>query len=268
MLGKSRRGIPGALSIRPGLLKIVLACVLAAGGFGSTWAQEYAFAPYMATASNPAMLSAPGELWLRFGVLSTHGGEERQRTSTPVRVLYAFTENIGLRIDFEPWVSLTEQDGTRIRGASDPTVLLRLSRSLPGEQAVTLEAGIKTAIAKTGLGSGRDDYVLNGIYSRDYGKYSVDVNFGYTRLGTASPGESRSQFPWFIDIFRPIDDVWMTTFELSGTNQSGTRPISEMLAALSYSLSKQVILVGKVAFGLTDRAPDRTVGFNVIMTFK
>ncbi len=201
-------------------------------------------------------------------MLKTHGGEDRERTSLPVRMLYSFTETVGVRIDFEPWVDLTQADGTRVRGTSDPTVLLRVSRALPDAQTVSLEAGAKVAVAKRGLSTGKDDAVFNGIYSREFDKYYVEASFGYSRLGTALAGQSRNEFPWYVDVLRSIDDVWGVTFELSGTNRHGTRPIMEMLGALSYRVAPQMILVGKVAFGLTDRAPDRTIGCNVILTFK
>jgi hypothetical protein len=218
--------------------------------------------------SERASLLPMGELWVRFGLLDTHGGEERQRSSLPVRIRYSFNDSVGLRLDFEPWVRQTEFNGTTLSGASDATLLLKLSRTLPERQAIGIEAGAKFATAKTGLGTGKDDVVTNFIYSKEFDRYSIDASFGYSRLGTAGPGESRNEFPWYVSITHPIDATWGTTFEWSGTNQGGTKPIMEILGALSYNLSKNWIVVGKVAFGLTDRAPDRTVGVNFIVTFK
>ena len=218
--------------------------------------------------SEQAALQPLGELWVRFGLLNTHGGTERERSSLPVRVRYSFNDTVGLRLDFEPWVRQTEFNGTTVSGPSDATLLLKLSRTLPARQAIAIEAGAKLATAKTGLGTDKKDFVTNFIYSKEFDQYSIDASFGYSRLGTAGPGESRNEFPWYVDLYHAIDATWGTTFEWSGTNQGGTKPIMELLGALSYNISKNWIVVGKVAFGLTDRAPDRTVGFNFIVTFK
>jgi len=202
------------------------------------------------------------------GVLDAHGGESRQRTSAPVRMIYSFTEAVAVRLDFEPWARLKRNDGTTIEGATDPTVLLRLSRALPAGQTVSLETGAKLAVAKRGLGSGKPDAVVNGLYTKEFDPYYVEASFGYSRLGSRPANESRNEFAWYADLYRTLNADWTAIFELSGTDRTGTRPIRETLLGLAYRVAPQVAVVGRVAFGLSERAPDHSVGGYLVLTFR
>ncbi len=252
----------------PNRLKTALSCALIAGNLGHAWAGEPAATPYRPTVSNPAALPAPGYLEFEFGALNARGGEARRRNSLPVLAKYAFTENFGLLLGGEPRVALAGHDGEKLRGAGDTTLQLKFRHELDKDSALGLEAGIKADTAKTGIGSGKTDYLLNGIYSREIGDYALDANLGYTRLGVADTGESRNGYSWAASLGRPINDTWGAALELSGVARSGTRPSSQVLAALTYNVSRQVVLDGGMAFGLSDNAPNLALFFGMTVLFK
>ncbi len=230
-------------------------------------AEEPSATPYRPTVSNPAALPAPGYLELEIGVLNTKGGDGRSRNSIPVLTKYAFTENFGLLIGGEPRVGLTSHDGEKLRGAGDTTLQIKLRHALDEDSALGLEAGIKADTAKTGIGSGKTDYLLNGIYSRELGDYTVDVNVGVTRFGVIAD-ESRHGLSWAASVGRPISQDWGVAIELSGAARRNERAASQVLAALSYNVSKQVVLDGGIAFGLSKAAPDRVLTIGMTILFK
>lgn len=160
-------------------------------------AEEPAATPYRPTVSNPAALPAPGYFEFEFGVLNVKGGEARRRNSVPVLMKYAFTENFGLLIGGDKRVSLTNHDEEKLRGESDATLQLKFRHQIDDDSALGLEAGVKVDTAKTGVGSGRTDYLLNGIYSREINDYTLDVNLGYTHFGvTDASSKSRHGMAW------------------------------------------------------------------------
>ena len=249
-------------------LPAVIVCGIAvsatAAAANSAELVELTATPYRPTVSNPAALSAPGYFEFEFGVLSAKSGEARYRNSLPLLVKYAFTENFGLLIGGEPHVSLSNHDGTKISGAGDTTLQLKFKHTLDENSALGLEAGVKADTAKTGIGSGKTDYLFNGIYSLEMGagdtSYAFDVNLGYTRFGVTDTSiESRHGISWAASIGRSLAaewNKWSVAFELSGAARRNQRAASQFMTALAYNVSKQVVLDGGVAFGLSKNAPD------------
>ncbi len=250
----------------PNRLKPVLMFALLIAWLGGARAEEPSATPYRPTVSNPAALPAPGYLEVEFGALNVRGGDARDRNSLPVLAKYAFSENFGLLIGGEPRVGLTNHDGEKITGAGDTTLQLKFRHALDGDSALGLEAGVKADTAKTGIGSGKSDYLVNGIYSREIGDYALDFNLAYTRHGVTDAGESRHGVSWAASIGRPLAGNWGIAFELSGAARRNEPAASQSLAALSYNVSKRVVLDGGVAIGLSKNAPDRalTIGMTVL----
>lgn len=245
---------------------LILCAVLA---LPAAAAEELSATPYRPTVSNPAALPAPGHLELEFGAVNARGGEARVRNVLPVLAKYAFSDSFGVLIGGEPRVSLTNHDGERITGAGDTTLQFKFKHALNRDSALGLEAGFKADTAKAGIGSGRTDYLLNGIYSREIGGFALDVNLGYTRFGVTDPtGESRSGMAWAAAMGRPLNEDWGIAFELAGAARRYQRGYSQFMVALSYNLSKQVVIDGGVAFGLSANAPERTLMIGMTILFK
>lgn len=222
-------------------------------------AEEPSATPYRPTVSNPAALPVPGYLELELGVTSAQGGAEaRRRNSLPVVAKYAFSENLGVLVGSELAAKQTGHDGEKVSGVGDTTLQLKLKRDLTQDSALGLEAGVKLATAKTGLGSDKRDYLVNGIYSSEVGECALDVNVGYTHFGVTGD-ESRHGMSWAAAIGRELGEKWGIAIELSGTARQRERPTNQFMVALSYNVSKQVVLDAAVALGLSRSTPDRTL---------
>lgn len=252
-------------TLRRALLHVSLLCGVLA--LPAPAASEPAATPYRPTVSNPAALPVPGYVELEFGALRIKGGEARRRTSATVLAKYAFSENFGLLIGGEPRVHQANHNGDFLHGAGDTSMTLKFRHELDDDSALGLETGVKAATAKTGIGSGKTDYLLNIIYSRQMGDYALDLNLGYPRFGVTEPSEGRHGLVWAAAFGGPVAGKWGAAVELSGTARQGERHSPQFLTALTYNISRQTVLDGGVAFGLSSAAPNLTMFVGLTLLF-
>ena len=93
----------------------------------------------------------------------------------------------------------------------------------------------------SGLGSGKTDYVITGIYGVNLGVFRANLNLSATRLGQVGDGESRMQTAWAASISRPFGERWGVAGELSRTLRKGAPSTAQFLLAESYSYSKRFV---------------------------
>jgi len=215
--------------------------------------------PYRPSVSTPAALSAPGWLELEAGGLRERESGAAHRDSLPYTLKLAFTPDWGVRIGGEAWVSQHEDIGETLSGFGDTAVVLKRRFAVDESSAFGLEAGAKFPTARSGLGSGKADTALVGIYSADFTVYHTDVNFGLAHLGAVDPGASRVQALGAASLSRSFLERWGVVGELSGTHQRGVESTSQILVALSYSVAKSLTLDAGVARSLRSGVPDRSV---------
>lgn len=231
--------------------------------FGAVTAQaasdDPAATPYRPTVSTPANLSEPGWLELETGGQHLKGGDSAKRDSIPMTLKYAFNPDLGIRVGGDALVWQKNTDGSTLTGIGDTAVILKRRFALDENTAFGLEGGVNLPTAKDGLGSGKTDYLVTGIYSANLGIYHTDLNLSATRLGQVGDGESRLQTAWATALSRPIDDRWGIAGELSGTLRKGSPSTAQFLVAASYNYSKRIVLDAGTAFGLNHASPDWTV---------
>ena len=87
-------------------------------------------------------------------------------------------------------------DGSTLSGLGDAAVIIKRRFALDENTAFGLEAGVNLPAAKDGLGSGKTDYVITGIYSANLGVFHAELNLSATRLRQVGDGESRMQTAW------------------------------------------------------------------------
>jgi len=149
---------------------------------GASAVDEPGVTPYRPTVSTPASLSEPGWLELELGGQRTRGGDSARRDSTPYTLKYAFTPDWGVRVGGDAWIRELSTDGFRVSGFGDTAVIGKRRFARSETSAFGLEGGVNFPTAKDGLGSGKADYLLNGIHSADWGVFHTDINLGMTLL--------------------------------------------------------------------------------------
>jgi len=237
--------------------KTALALLLAAACCAAAHADDGAgVTPYRPSVSTPAQLPAPGQLELELGGLSARGADER-RDSLPVQFKLAFNSEWGVLVGADAFVSQRDASGARTRGFGDTSVVLKRAFVVDDATAYGLELGAKLPTAGDVLGSGKADWTLNTIYSKDAGKLHMDFNLNATRLGAPDPGAARMQTGASASFSRPLEDErWTATWELSGTHNAGAPSTAQFLAALSYAPTKRLTMDAGFARGLTPGSPD------------
>jgi len=192
--------------------------------------------PYRPSVSSPAQLPAAGQIELEFGGLRQRSDDAR-RSSLPYLFKLAFNPAWGLLIggDARVW----QRDGSgRAQGLGDTSLALKRAWVVDEASALGVEFGAKLPTANDAIGSGRADYSINTIYSRDFGALHMDANLNALRLGLTEPGASRTQWGASASFSTALAEHWGVTGELSGTRRAGVAHAAQLLAALAYSPSK------------------------------
>jgi hypothetical protein len=224
--------------------------------FELTWlGGTLAATPYRPTISNPAELSAPGWLEFEAGFARTKGGGAAWQNNTPWLIKFAYSEDFGVMLGGDAGVRQTDTAGAVLQGHGDTSLAFKNHWKIDDDSAVGIEWGAKFATAADGIGTGKQDYGINGIYSRDIGAIRVDANLGATRLGLAEEGLARHQYPWAIAISRAVTDDWTLALEVAGVHRRGAPASTQLLAAASYSVAKRLVLDVGMASQLSDAAP-------------
>ena len=210
--------------------------------------------PYRPSVSSPAQLPAPGQLELEVGGLAQrdHGA---RRASVPYALKLAFDADWGVVLGGEALVSQRAPGMERERGLGDTSLTLKRAWAAGEGAAYGLEGGIHAPTAKTGIGSGKTDYTINGIYSRDIGAVHMDANLNGTRIGARGPGEGRVQTGLSASFSTPVNAQWGATVEWSGTRRGGTPSTAQLLAAAAYSPHPRLTIDVGVARGLNRATP-------------
>jgi hypothetical protein len=211
--------------------------------------------PYRPSVSTPAALSAPGWLELEVGGLHAYGRGQARRDSLPYTLKLAFSEDWGVRVGGEAWIRQRDDAGERISGGGDTIVVLKRRFAVDQSSAFGLEGGVTVPTAKSGLGTGRSDYLVNGIYSADIDRYHTDINLVATRAGQVDPGVSRNQLLWAASLSTALSDRWGVVGELSGTRQRGADSTTLVLAAASYNVSRSLTLDAGLSRSLRSGGP-------------
>lgn len=238
---------------------LVLACLCVCSGAASAQqADDGAVTPYRPSVSSPAQLPIPGQLELELGGLDTKLDGDH-RASLPYTLKLAFTENWGVLLGGEGYVSERDGDGPRNRGLGDTTFVLKRAFLVDSATAFGIELGAKIPTARDVIGSGKADYSVNGIYSQDMGHVHMDTNLNFTRLGAVDPGEGRTQTGASASFSMPVSERWGATAELSGTRRSGADSTAQVLFATTYNPSKRLAIDIGFARGLNGASPDWSI---------
>src|SRR5881227_3131851 len=173
-----------------------LAMAIAFSAAGIAFADDSPSAvPYRPSVSTPATLSAPGWLEVEGGYLHEHAESGALRQSIPLTLKLAFTPDWGIRVASDAWVRLRDESGEHASGSGDTAIVVKRRFAVDDDSAFGVEGGVTLPTSRHGLGigSGKPDWVLNAIYSADFGAWHTDLNVAATRFGATDTGTSRAQ---------------------------------------------------------------------------
>lgn len=215
-------------------------------------AEEVRVTPYRPTITNSAALSEPGWIELETGAATLTGKDGSHQDALPYLLKYAFTPDIGVLLGGDALASQTEPDGTRVTGGGDTTVLIKQRFALADDATTVLgcEYGFKSPTAAKGLGSGKSDLILNGIYSKDFSGDALDINLNVTKLGDALANEGTYEYGWSGTVFHPVAGKWGVMAEISGVVRKGVLPQNQWLAAASYEVNPGLVLDAGLSAGI------------------
>lgn len=235
--------------------KLVLLLTLSAMAVPLYAQDETGITPYRPSVSSPAQLPLAGQLEFEAGGLSSKSGDSR-RASLPYTFKLAFDEQWGVLIGGEAYVSTRSEPSQHQRGLGDTSLVLKRAFLLDSATALGLELGVKLPTAKDTIGSGKSDFTLNGIFSKDIDTIHMDANLNATRLGTYDAGTGRIQTGLSASFSTPVSEKWGATAELSGTRRNGQADTAQLLVAAAYSPTKRLTIDFGIAKGLNPASQD------------
>jgi hypothetical protein len=245
-------------------LKPLIALLLISTSVIASAEEEAGVTPYRPSVSSPAQLPLAGQLELEYGGLSSKTDDTR-RNSLPYLLKLAFNKDWGILLGGDAYVSQKDASGIRARGLGDTTLVLKRAFLMDDTTAFGLELGAKIPTAKDSLGSGKADYSLNSIFSKDIGKVHMDANLNFTRNGAIGIGTGRMQTGLSSSFSMPVSERSGVTAELSGTHRNGVVNTAQFLTAATFSPSKRLTIDMGVARGLTSASPDWSLFTGVVM---
>jgi hypothetical protein len=225
---------------------------------------EASITPYRPSVSNPAQLPVAGQLELEYGGLMSKTDQTR-RNSVPYLLKLGFNKEWGVLLGGDAYIYQKDAAGNRARGLGDTNLVLKRAFLVDDATAFGLELGAKIPTAKDALGSGKTDYSINSIFSKDISKVHVDANLNFTQLGAWDVGTSRVQTGLSTSFSIPVGERWGATAELSGTHRSGVVNTAQFLTAAAFSPTKRLTIDFGIARGLTSASPDWSLFTGVVM---
>jgi len=135
--------------------------------------------------------------------------------------------------------------------------------------AVTGTLKIPTASESKGLGSGKTDFNINAIFTKNLSKrLALYLNLGYTFIGEHG---TDNEFNYSLAGQFVLSDKWALVGEVSGVNNfNGHKrddPVSGLLG-IQYMLSDNLVLDAGVEIGMNKAAPDFRLTTGVTFFFK
>ncbi|MBR7780780.1 transporter [Undibacterium sp. LFS511W] len=226
--------------------------------------KEDGVTPYRPSVSNTAFLPQTGQLELEAGFTRSRS-DGLYRDSVPYLLKLAFNPRWGVLLGGDAHLRQQNDDGSTQRGIGDTSITLKYAYALDDKRALGLEFGNKLPTAKFGLGSGKTDYVLNGIWSYDDGSRALDINLNTSRLGFAEPGSSAWQTGLSAAASWSVAEKTDLTAELSTAYRRGTASQHQLLMAVSYSPTPKMTLDIGFTRGLAAGSPDWSVFTGIVI---
>lgn len=252
----------------------LLAALFLLGGASCAFAQQQddsskqpTVNPYRPTVTDPASLTFPGYLEMEVGGAAQHGGEQSKRAfSTPIVLkLTTNSKRLEYHVLLGGYNEQTTPDGTHLSGRGDVTPGLQYLIVAQSPRTYDLAARLEYKIptANQGLGTGKTDYDLLLLASKDYNKtLHGDYNLGIYRQGRMSGQGFATQYLASGVLNTKISKTLTLQDELysySGNSEGST--IVSTLHAIGYQPSRVLAFDAGIDIGISHAAPRYTLLF-------
>lgn len=217
--------------------------------------------PSRPTVSNPAEFQRPGVLQLEFGYNGDfRAADFKSQQDAPLALRFAVNRRLLLELDTDNPYSQTDKSGFRQTGAGDTmlgiqAVLQPENKSRPGI-AFAYFVKLPTASARKNLGTGRVDNSFIGLFSKKFGKTTVDFNAIYLLAGRTSRKGDASSGQAALAASQSITKKFGLQGEVSGYSRNDEQSGAIFgLGVATYQINKRLVFDSGVRFGLTRDAP-------------
>lgn len=221
--------------------------------------------------SNPAEFQKPGMLQLELGYEADfHSSDLKVGQDMPLTLRFAVNKRLLLELDTDSPFSQTDRFNNTETGAGDTEigvqgVLQKENKTRPG-MALAYYLKIPTASESKGLGSGRYDHTFIGLFSKTFGRTTVDFNAFYLLNGRTSRGGYESSGQAALGISQDVTRRFSLQEEISGHSRSDQdKGEMFMLGAAAYKINRRLVVDGGMRFGLTPDTPRAGVFAGIVV---
>lgn len=191
--------------------------------------------------------------------------DEGSEIDLGANVTFGVFKNSSIQISV-PYVFLNPEVGEKENGLSDIEIfgkylLLKGNKTLP---ALAVKASVKlpTGESKKDLGSGKTDYGITAIATKEIGRVILHGNLGYTFVGKEKGEDLDNVLGYSLATEFSMTGKLRLVGEIVGeTNSdptSSSNPL-EGLVGFIYDLKESFSLDAAVKWGLSDASPDNTI---------
>ncbi len=180
--------------------------------------------------------------------------------STPILLKLAFNKDWGILAGGQVY---TRDHDAKTFG--DINITLKRAFLVSEKTAFGIELITKLPTASAPIGSGKADFLVNGIYSQDIGKVHMDANVTLALLGKHDLATSRVQTNLSAAFSLPLSGRFGLTAEPSAVVQQGVPTTAQLLGALTFSPSKTITFDAGIAKGLNNNSQNWSIFAGVVL---
>jgi len=212
-----------------------------------------------------------GKFQLELGFDATRQDNKDREYSPSVTMSYGLSEKADLGMG-TGYLFMDPEEGENERGLADTEAKLKYrwmdeKKWTPG-LATAAKLKIPTASETKGLGSGKPDFGINMIATKNLSKRLVlHLNLGYTFIGD---GEANKELNYSLAAQYVLTDRWALVGEFFGTNNlngmTGDDPFSGLLGTY-YLITESLIWDMGIETGMNNAAPDYRLTTGITLLF-
>jgi hypothetical protein len=233
--------------------------------------------PYIVWAARPLLTDDAGtvergKFQLETGFDFTRQDNLDKESSPSLSLTYGMFERMDIGMG-GAYLFANPHEGKKENGLADTTLKLKYrfldDREWGPAFAISGMLKIPTARESKGLGSGKTDFNINAIFTKNLSKsLALYLNLGFTFIGDH---DTNHEFNYSLAGQFALSDKWALVGEIFGVNNfNGHKrddPVSG-LAGIQFMLSENFVLDAGVEVGMNRAAPDFRLTTGVTFLFK